>query len=263
VSRLAEILPSRARAATRRVVLPLALPVIGRVQNRRLRHLSDRERWERELGTEVRFWQTYLGELAGEDQTNYQRPDYDWSEEPVYAAVIDRLPDGPLQILDVGAGPMTAMPKVHAGKQITITAFDPLADEYNARLGELGIEPLVRTHRSTGEELLEHVAAGTFDLAHASNCLDHAYDPGLAVRNMVTAVRPGGLVLLRHERNEAVNEHYLGLHQWNFDVDGDDFILWRPGTRRNLSEELRGLATTEVTQHGVEIVALFVRHAAG
>jgi SAM-dependent methyltransferase len=244
------------------VLLPVALPVIGAVQQRRLRHLSPRERWERELGTETRFWQTYLGDLVDEDRTNYRRPDYDWSEEPVYARIIDRLPDGPLAMLDVGAGPMTAMPKVHAGKEISITAFDPLADDYNRRLDELGIEPLVRTRRSTGEDILDHVAEGTFDLAHASNCLDHAYDPGLAVRNMIRAVRPGGLVLLRHERNEAVNEHYLGLHQWNFDAEGDDFILWRPGTRRNLSEELRDLASSEVSQHGVEIIGLFIRHDA-
>jgi SAM-dependent methyltransferase len=166
---------------------------------------------------------------------------------------------GRVEILDVGAGPMTAVPKVHPGRDIHITAFDPLADDYNARLDELGIEPLVRTQRSAGEELLQHVEEASFDVAHASNCLDHAYDPALAIRNMVLAVKPGGLVLLRHERNEAVNEHYLGLHQWNFDAEGNDFIVWRPGTRRNLSRELADLAEGEVFFEGPEIALLLRR----
>jgi SAM-dependent methyltransferase len=255
VSRLAAALPPRAREA----LLRAARPVIGRLEARRTRHLSDRERWERALGTEVGFWRTYLGDLASEDKTNYRRPDYAWSEEPVCARVADKLPMGRVDIVDVGAGPMTAVPKVHPGREIHITAFDPLADDYNARLDELGIEPLVRTRRSSGEDLLQHVEEGSFDLAHASNCLDHAYDPAAAIRNMVLAVKPGGLVLLRHARNEAVNEHYVGLHQWNFDAEDGDFILWRPDLSRNLSRELADLADGEVFFEGPEIAWLLRR----
>jgi SAM-dependent methyltransferase len=252
---LFSVLPARVRAAMRRAVLP----VLGRWQALRTRRLSDRERWERALGTEVGFWRTYLGDLASEDRTNYRRTDYAWTEEPIYARVAPRLPEGRVEIVDVGAGPTTAVPKLHPGRDIHITAFDPLADDYNTRLDELGIEPLVRTQRSSGEDLLSHVEEGSFDVAHASNCLDHAYDPALAIRNMVMAVKPGGLVLLRHERNEGINEHYLGLHQWNFDVDGDAFIVWRPGTRRNLSKELADVAEGEVFLHGVEIAWLLRR----
>jgi SAM-dependent methyltransferase len=255
VSRLASALPPRVKETLIRV----ARPVQGRIEARRTRGMSDRERWERALGTEVGFWRTYLGDMASEDRTNYRRPDYAWTEEPIYARVADKLPEGRVEIVDVGAGPMTAIPKVHRGRDIHITAFDPLADEYNARLDEVRIEPLVRTRKSSGEDLLQHVEEGTFDLAHASNCLDHAYDPGLAIKNMVLAVKPGGLVLLRHERNEAVNEHYLGLHQWNFDEENGDFILWRPGTRRNLSQELADLAQGEVFMEGPEIAWLLRR----
>jgi SAM-dependent methyltransferase len=243
------------RSAARRV----ALPILGKVQSHRRRNLTDKQRWDAELGSEVGFWRTYLGDLAEDDRTNYRRTDYAWSEEPVYAKVADRLPEGEVSLLDVGAGPMTAVPKVHSGREIRITAFDPLADDYNARLDELGIEPLVRTRRSSGEDLLDHVEESSFDVAHASNALDHAYDPAQAIANMVRAVRPGGFVLLRHEHNEATNEHYLGLHQWNFDVEDGDFIVWRPQTRRNLSRELAGLATSEVFFEGREIVCLLTR----
>jgi SAM-dependent methyltransferase len=255
VPRLTAALPPRAREA----IFRATRPIVGRLEARRTRHMSDRERWEQALGSEVDFWKTYLGDLKSDDKTNYLRPDYAWSEEPICARVADQLPTGRVEVLDVGAGPMTAVPKVHPGRDIHITAFDPLAEQYNARLDELGIEPLVRTQKSTGEDLLQQVTEGSFDVAHASNCLDHAYDPGLAIRNMLLAVKPGGMVLLRHARNEAVNEHYVGLHQWNFDEENGDFILWRPGTRRNLSEELRDLGKGEVFMHDGEIAWLVRR----
>lgn len=159
----------------------------------------------------------------------------------MYARVAERLPLGRVKVLDVGAGLVSIVPKVHPGRTFDVTAIDPLAGLFDVLLDEFGIEPWVRTTPGTGEELLELVEPGTFDVAHASNSVDHTHDPALVIRNMLLAVKPGGLVLLRHERNEAVNEHYRALHQWNFDVEDGDFILWRPGVRRNLSRELADL----------------------
>jgi SAM-dependent methyltransferase len=235
-------------------------PAVGRVQRWQRRKLTDRERWDRALPAEVGFWRKVLTDPTLPGRWKPLRSDYAWTEEAVYAQVAGRLPEGRVTVLDVGAGPITRVPKVHPGRTFDITAVDPLADAYNALLDELGIVPFVRTQPGTGEHLLESVDSGTFDVAHASNSLDHTYDPALAIRNMVLAVKPGGLVLLRHERNEAVNEHYRRLHQWNFDREGTDFILWRPGVRRNLSRELADLAEGEVSVDGGWIVWLLRRH---
>lgn len=236
------------------------MPLVGRVEAWRSRGLDDRDRWQRALPTEVGFWDGYLAELAVNDTSRYRDPDYAWADEPVYRRAIELVDCEDVAVLDVGAGPMTAVPKVHPGKRIAITAFDPLADEYNAKLNELGIEPLVRTRRADGESILDHVAESSFDIAHASNCLDHAYDPAAAIRAMALAVRPGtGLVLLRHERNEGTRQHYLGLHQWNFDARGGQFVVWRPGTERNLSRELADLGAGEIWYEGREIVWVWRR----
>lgn len=179
----------------------------------------------------------------------------------MYARVADRLPMGSVKVLDVGAGPASAVPKVHPGRTFEVTALDPMAPQFDALLREFGIEPWVRTVPGTGEDLLHHVAPGTFDVAHASNSVDHTHDPALVIRNMLLAVKPGGLVLLRHERNEAVNEHYRALHQWNFDIDGLDVVLWRPGVRRNLSRELADLGSGEAYLHESWVIWVLQRHA--
>lgn len=180
----------------------------------------------------------------------------------MYARVAERLPLGRVKVLDVGAGAVSAVPKLHPGRTFDVTAIDPLARQFDVLLREFGIEPWVRTTLGTGEELLEVVEPGTFDVAHASNSVDHTHDPALVIRNMLLAVKPGGLVLLRHERNEAVNEHYRALHQWNFDVADGEFILWRPGVRRNLSRELADLGSGDPDLHEGRIIWVLQRHPA-
>ena len=117
-----------------------------------------------------------------------------------------------------GAGPLTALGFRYPGKTLTIVPVDPLADEYDRLLRDAGLDPPIRTIRVAGEALLEHFGSRRFDIAYASNALDHSADPFTIISNMVAVVRPGGIVLLRHKRNEGESARYGGLHQWNFDV---------------------------------------------
>jgi len=186
-----------------RFLRDLLAPVAGRIDAWRTRGLTSRERWERALGTEVAFWDQNLAEAqAG---AGYLDPDSSWATDPVHRRALERVDGEHVRVVDVGAGPLTAVPKRGPGRTISIVAFDPLADAYNRRLDELGIVPLVRTQYADGERLLERVDEGSFDVAHATNCLDHAYDPALVIRSMALAVRPGGMMFLRHHRNEATN----------------------------------------------------------
>jgi SAM-dependent methyltransferase len=45
---------------------------------------------------------------------------------------------------------------------------------------------------------------GSFDVAHARFVLEHVRDPGLVVRNMVRAVRPGGRIILADDDYETL-----------------------------------------------------------
>jgi hypothetical protein len=63
---------------------------------------------------------------------------------------------------------------------------------------------------------------------------------------MLAVVRPGGSVVLRHARNEAITEKYHQLHQWNFDERDGHFLIWRrPGREVDISEAVRGRADVE------------------
>ena len=72
---------------------------------------------------------------------------------------------------------MTSLGFRYPGKTLTIVPVDPLADEYDRLLSDAGLNPPIRTVRVAGEELLEHFGSRRFDLAYASNSLDHSADP--------------------------------------------------------------------------------------
>jgi SAM-dependent methyltransferase len=111
------------------------------------------------------------------------------------------------------------------GRDVQITATDPLAEHYNTLLKRLGIIPRVPVTFAHGEKLLEKFPANHFDLAYASNSLDHSYDPLKAIEQMLAVTKPGGWVYLWHFPNAGKHECYNGLHQWNFDIVKGDFIV--------------------------------------
>lgn len=199
-----------------------------------------RETWERALDSEVGFWRGWFATKGG-----------DWPED--YPCRLD--PDSVLQdwitrwlggmgpvvrFLDCGAGPLTKVGKTWPGHDLRITAVDALAAEYDKLLAEAGVVPPVRTQACETEHLTSMFAPASFDVAYALNTLDHSYDPLACIREMAAVVRPGGVVLLQHYPNEAENENYDGLHQWNFDWINGDGVVWRPGTSWQLSAVLDG-----------------------
>ena len=187
--------------------------------------------WRHQIPSEIAHWDNCVrtrGKSCGYNiMDQYLNPDFRLQDE-----VAELLPkdDGPLVLLDVGAGPFTFLGKKHEQLKFKIVAVDPLADAYAEILAKYSITPLVRTERLEAECLTERFAENTFDLAFARNCLDHSHDPEKAVIQMIKVVKPGRYVLLRHVPNEAENQRYSGLHQWNFCEKSGDFIIsskWR------------------------------------
>jgi SAM-dependent methyltransferase len=200
--------------------------------------------WRWRLPTEVGHWDTWLGTGGMADPGDFARriaPD-----QPLQEHLVKLLPqsDGrPYRILDVGAGPLTTVGKVCHGQRIDLIPIDPLASVYDALLEKNGITPPVRTKYGEAEQVSEMYAEGSFDLVHAANSLDHSHDPVAAIKAAARVVRPGGHVFLEHILNEGEREHYGGLHQWNFGVEGDSFtIASSAGQKTDMATELAGLA---------------------
>ena len=101
---------------------------------------------------------------------------------------------------------------------------------------------------------MEHFGSRRFDIAYASNALDHSADPFAIISNMVGLVCPGGVALLRHKRNEGESARYGGLHQWNFDVVDDGLIVWNNASAVNIGDALGERAVTTAWISGNEVV---------
>jgi SAM-dependent methyltransferase len=164
--------------------------------------------------------------LAGGEPAEYLRPRFEPRDSLLEPVLEERRVrwSGAVEILDVGAGPISALGTPPAGS--SITAVDPLADDYDALLAEVGIEPPIRTIPCAGEEILERFGPASFQAAYGRNSIDHALDPVRVIRNMLAVVRPGGSVVLRHRRNEGRTRRWLDFHQWNFDVRDGELVLW-------------------------------------
>jgi SAM-dependent methyltransferase len=216
---------------------------------------DSRELWSRGLTAEVFFWQRWLETRGLDWPEDFQaRTDPNTQLAPELAVLID-CPNA--KIIDVGAGPMTAVGKEWNGHKLDVTAVDPLADEYSSLLAKYNVIAPVQTRKAEAEALADYFSENSFDLAYARNCLDHSYNPLLAIRQMVHITKAGGAVYLKHIENEGANEGYQGLHQWDFAEDAGDFIMSAPGQPRvNVSQELSGVADVLVLRQGAWIIVV-------
>src|SRR4029079_8411660 len=158
--------------------------------------------------------------------------------DPLVRGELERLTSEEVSILDVGAGPLTSLGYRYHGRTVIIVPVDPLAADYDRLLGEAGLEPPIRTIGVAGEDLLERFDRGRLYIAYAANSLEHSADPLAIIANMVSVVRPGGVVLLRHKRNEGESARYGGLHQWNFDAAEGRLRLWNDAAEIDVGDAL-------------------------
>jgi SAM-dependent methyltransferase len=219
--------------------------------------------WETGLPHELGFWRGALRENGVHWHAEQFRFRTDPSA-PLQPELCALLADAPahVRILDVGAGPLTMVGKSWPGREVEITAVDPLADEYDKILAENGITPPARTTVAEGEKLDARFAPDTFDMAYASNSLDHCKDPLVTIKQMLRVVKPGGWVYLWHFANEGIAERYSGLHQWNFDVSNGTFSIDGGGRAISLGAELEGqaaLSTEDTHAFGKRVVIAKLR----
>jgi SAM-dependent methyltransferase len=204
--------------------------------------------WDKGLPEELRFWKEALREEGRHwDCSEYQaRMDPQLELQAELKRLIPAPAGAVVRLLDVGAGPLTRLGKRWEGRTLQLYPLDPLAEEYKALLARLELRPPVLTETGHGERLTEKFEKNFFDLAYASNSLDHSYDPLLAIRQMFAVVKPQCSVYLWHFAAVGTAEGYQGLHQWNFGIRGGDMILSDGRSKRfRLGDEFRGMGELE------------------
>jgi SAM-dependent methyltransferase len=202
--------------------------------------------WTEGRQIEIAFWSEWFRTKGLEWEKEFRdRLDPDL---PFQEYLVRYLPkSSKCAILDVGAGPLTALGKRLTGCELVITAVDPLAHEYDEILKRFDISPIVRTQYCEAEKLSEKFPPDHFDFVHVLNALDHSYDPLEGIKQMLRVLKKHCFIFMSHANNEAEKEKYVGFHQWNFCREDDTFIIWNKDTRIDVNEELKDLAELRIT----------------
>lgn len=207
------------------------------------------KKWEEGRSNELEFWAGVIGgkgaagtfrdELLNRANPNKAFPQ--WLGDRVKTSSLhDAL------ILDIGAGPISALGWVLNGVRLNIIAVDALAESYNEMLDANRIEPPVRTQQGDAECLRERFADGIFDLIHCRNALDHCYDPIRVIGNAVRLLKPDAEFVVSSNINEAEKANYSGLHQWNIEVRNEKVVIWRKEREFILNELISDIGDTSV-----------------
>ena len=131
-------------------------------------------------------------------------------QEMVTRQLAERLPDGPLTVLDVGCGQGTQALRMAAGGH-RVTAADPSQDLL-ARLEQALTPDLrVRVVRAGVEDLFDHVEPGGFDVVLCHGLLMYFPDPQPVLATLAAALKPGGTLSLLVRNGDALAMR-AGLH---------------------------------------------------
>lgn len=235
--------------------------LLRKIRNRVVGLFSGREGG---LQFETDFWDDYFRTRGGRWPEDYRRRlDPKSPVEAMHRPFIERLAGTRIRILDVGAGPLTVLGKVFPGKELEITAVDPLASRYDALMAKHGVQPPVRTIAGSGEALVAQFGENTFDFVYAQNCIDHAEDPVAAMRQMVLVAKPGCDAVLYHAPNEAETQEYTGLHQWNFTLEEGRFVVTGKHGRTDVADALKDVGVCTASLHDNWILTTIRKHGGG
>lgn len=139
------------------------------------------------------YWSRHAAALA----EAYVRSRGQLRFELAHRALQLHMPPGPQRIVDVGGGyGQQAITFARAGHSVVIVDFDPnMLDIARDRVGKESVEVRSRVEFVLGDGLAVSSVGGTeFDVACCHSVIMYEEDPAPMLRNLVTAVRPGGLL---------------------------------------------------------------------
>ncbi len=199
------------------------------------------ENWVEGIHPELGFWSEWFRTKGLKWPGDYENR---MKSEPPFLLSDYLVPGGswPPRVLDVGSGPISPVGLSTAKGNVVLHACDPLASFYKEIFTQYQITPYVVPEFAYAEALNDLYQASYFDIVHMSNALDHSFIPLAALINMLTVVKPDGVVILSHAENEAENEKYQGFHQWNITEVDEQLIIWNRELKININQELASCA---------------------
>ena len=187
------------------------------------------EIWLSGIEEEINFWENLLktkGGAIGAQKEFQMRISIDTPF--IFEREIEKFfSRSDISFLDVGSGPYSNC-GFKTNFNLNMRLLDPLAEAYKLLKQKYAINSPINPEMGFAEMLSDKFEENTFDMVHMSNALDHTFDPIECIKQMIYVVKVGGIVILRHNRNEGEKGNYMGLHQWNIDIVDSNFIIWNP-----------------------------------
>jgi SAM-dependent methyltransferase len=202
--------------------------------------------WAAGVANEIKFWSWWVKQAGGKWPDDYAERMGGKKEFPHRLASLFDVGQH-IDVLDVGAGPVSILGPKCTRNSVTITATDPLADAYDWIFERNGLQPPIRTKFAPAEDLISYFPVNSFDLVYCRNALDHSFDPVRGIECMLAVCKPEGFVVLEHYNNEAEKAGYEGLHQFNFDGENGDFVVWNKKYRCNVTAHFARIASVKFT----------------
>jgi SAM-dependent methyltransferase len=139
---------------------------------------------------------------------------------------ISKLNIKQIKLLDVGCGPFPKSGIYHKDYEIQRVLVDTLATSFHSLLNENDIctngQNIII---GNAEEIQSEIFECLFDIIYAKNTLDHSYNPIKAISNLSELLSGHGVIILEHYIKEGEYTEYFGLHQWNFYIENNNFMI--------------------------------------
>lgn len=142
-------------------------------------------------------------------------PEAGWSDDGFLAPALERLPAGPLRILDFGTGQSVVPDRLRARGH---------------RVVALDVAPPIRPHpdRLTGDLPTLGLPAASFDLVYSFQVFEHLAEPVPILEALLRLVRPGGYLLIHTDME--MPERQGGFTRWWYVLPPDHCAFYRHRT---------------------------------
>jgi SAM-dependent methyltransferase len=160
-------------------------------------------------------------------------------------------------VIDAGCGMSFSNGNKLDGKPLNVFYIDPLAPFFNKIIERKKLDLPKITFG-----FIEYLSAFIPDKASliiVQNALDHSKNPLKGILECIECLEIGGVLYLKHFRNEAETENYRGFHQYNISTENDDIIIWNKETKTNINFFLKDFAETKTSIRGNEVIAVITK----
>lgn len=187
----------------------------------------------------LRFWQRWLQPDGPFPEARRERLQ---AGRPLPGWALEALPakGSRVRILDVNAGPVTALGDSAPGHKVELVPIDELAWYFDLELEKHSLNPPTRTRHCAPEDVRVSFGEAAFDLIYSFNGLDHTADPLFIYRELLACLKPQGRLIAYMETTEEVDRLHREAHRYFHALRNGRIILRNKSRSWDLQDALVG-----------------------